>query len=150
MNRLFNPAQRRSVTTTLRDFEISLRRALLWLEGQHTNGILYHDALNLSDLQRARIRQTIEVALEEIDALCDLLRLNSEEQEAGSLIRSEMTIAWANLLDIQSKKLRRYGAVDPQVAEVLDPRVRNLSNLAIQLAKLFEDANASGETHEQY
>lgn len=91
------------------------------------------------------MRKAIEAALAEIASTSELLSLEREEWEAGGLIRSEMSVAWANLLDTQSKKLRGYGDVHPQLAEVLDPHVLLLSNLAIYLANLFDDADASGE-----
>lgn len=150
MKDLLNPGQRRSVTVTLRNFEISLRQALTWLDGKNENGILYRETLRLSAPKRAEMRRAIEAALAEIAATSELFALESDEQEAGGLIRSEMSVAWANLLDTRSKKLRGYGEVHPQLAKALDPHILNLSNLAMQLANLFDDADASGEQNEQY
>jgi len=148
MSNLLNPSQRRSVTVTLRNFEISLRQALAWLDGKNENGILYRETLSLPAPKRAEMRKTIETALAEIAATSELLSLEREEWDAGGLIRSEMSVAWANLLDTQSKKLRGYGDVQPQLANVLDPHVLLLSNLAIYMANLFDDADASGEQNE--
>lgn len=150
MSELLNPSQRRSVTITLREFEASLRRALEWLDGKNENGILYRETLRLSAPQRTEMRQAIEAALAEIATTSELLGLESAEQDAAGLIRGEMSVAWANLLDTRSKKLRGYGDVHPQLAKVLDPHILTLSNLAMQLANLFEDADASGEQNEQY
>lgn len=150
MNDLLNPSQRRSVTITLREFEASLRRALEWLDGKNQNGILYRETLTLSAPQRAEMRRTIEAALAEVAVTSELLSLESEEQDAAGLIRGEMSVAWANLLDTRSKKLRGYGEVHPQLAKVLDPHILNLSNLAMQLANLFDDADASGEKNEYH
>ena len=145
---LLNPSQRRSVTVTVRSFEICLRQALAWLDGKNENGILYRETLTLSAPKRAEMRKTIETALAEIAATSELFALEREEWDASGLIRSEMSVAWANLLDTQSKKLRGYGDVHPQLAYVLDPHVLLLSNLAIYMANLFDDAEASGEHYE--
>ena len=148
MDTYLNPSQRRSLTVTLRHFEISLRQALAWLDGKNENGILYRETLSLSEPKRAGMRRMVETALAEIALTSRLFDLKSEQQDAGGLIRSEMSIAWANLLDTQSKKLRGYGDVHPQLEAVLDPHVLQLSNLANQLANLFDDAQASGEHYE--
>jgi hypothetical protein len=142
---LLNPSQRRSVTVTLRGFENGLRQALGWLDGRSENGILYRGTLNLSTEKREAMRLEIASALEEIATLSRVLGLDREEEDARGLIRSEMSVAWANLLDTQSKKLRGYGDVDPQLADVLDPGIIHLSSIAIRLANLLDDAPASGE-----
>ena len=148
MNDLLNSSQRRSVTVTLRGFETSLRQALAVLNGKSENGILFHETFRLPAPKQAEMRQAIETALSEIAGTRDLFDLESEERDAGGLIRSEMSVAWANLLDIQSKKLRGYGNINPKLVDILDPHVIQLSNLANNLANLFDDAEASGDQYE--
>ena len=145
---LLHPSPRRSGTVSLRTFELRLRKALAWLDGKNENGILYRETLSLSVEKQAELRRMIETALVEIATISELLSLEREEWDAGGLIRSEMSVAWANLLDTQSKKLRGYGDVHPQLADILDPHVLLLSNLAINMANLFDDAQASGEQYE--
>lgn len=150
MSKLLNSNQRRSVTVTLRQFEIRLRQALALLDEKNESGILYRETLHLSDRQKAEMQQDIAKALNEIAALGQELALESSEQDAGGLIRSEMAISWTNLLDIRSKKLRGYGVVHPNLAEKLDPPIERLSKIALKLANHTKDAEASGENNEHH
>ena len=150
MRKLLNSNQRRSVSVTLRQFEIRLRQALALLDEKNESGILYRKTLNLSDRQKAEMQQDIAEALNEIAAISQELALESSEQDAGGLVRSEMAVSWTNLLDIRSKKLRGYGAVHPNLAEKLDPPIERLSKIALKLANHTEDAEASGENHEHH
>ena len=148
MNDLLNSNQRRSLTVTLRSFETSLRQTLAWLDGKSEEGILYRETLSLSAEKQVELRSTLGTALAEIATTSKMFELECEQRNAGDLIRSEMSVAWASLLDTQSKKLRGFGDVNPKLANVLDPHVLLLSNLAIYMANLFDDAKASGELYE--
>lgn len=150
MGRILNPYQRNALTVTLREFEASLRRALGYLDGCRVQGALVQETLRLSDRQQAEMRQDIAEALEQVAALSRELALESSEQDAAGLIRSEMSVAWANLLDVQSKKMRGYGAVHPSLAEKIDPPLARLAKIALKLANYSQEANHTGENHEQY
>ena len=50
-----------------------------------------------------------------------------------------MSADWANLCDTRADKLRRYGEVDPRLAELLDADVDALAQLALSLAALQRD-----------
>jgi hypothetical protein len=67
------------------------------------------------------------------------LELEKQEENPLSLIRSEMIISWANLLDSRPANLGRYGIVSAGLAESLDPAIINLADTALYLSKIFED-----------
>ncbi len=141
-----NEYQYRSLSITLLGLEQSLREAETWLQGRQVKGILYHRKLKLSPEKRAQAQQQIAAALDHIAELSRLFELSVEEDDPGGLIRGEMTVHWANLLDSQSRKLKRFGKVHPKAAELLDAQLLDLSKIAINLANLFnDDAPASGE-----
>jgi len=50
-----------------------------------------------------------------------------------------MSIAWANLIDSQALKLKRYGKVHPDAAKEIDPYFQRLAQAALELASLFEN-----------
>jgi hypothetical protein len=141
MKKIINPHQRLSVETTLRSFEASLHRALEWLDGKEVNGILLQEQVQFSKLQRAQIRKKIAQAFEEIAKTSQILALEKEERNPSALLRSEMYIAWANLLDNSATKLRRYGEVNPQLTKILDPQIMQLSQIAVDLANLFDNTD---------
>jgi hypothetical protein len=134
-----NSSQRTSLLITLLNFEKILRRVETLLDSAEANGILFRPRLNISKEKRAQAHQKISAALDQIYELSRLFALDTEEQDAARLIRSEMSVHWANLLDSRSGKLKRYGKVHPQLAENLDAYILSLSNIAISLATLFKE-----------
>ena len=133
---LLNPAQRSSLTIGLRAFEMHLRQADAWLQGGEERGILYRRSLDLSPEQRAAARAQIAAALAQIAVLAERFGLAAAEDELGATIASQMSVDWANLCDARSDKLRRYGEVDPRLADLLDVDLDRLAQLALSLAAL--------------
>jgi hypothetical protein len=137
-NDLLNSDQLRSVTIVLRMFEEDLRQMDTWLDERQADGILYSRQLHLTPRQRAEARNHIAAALGEITVLAEKLGLEPEVEDAAGLIRGQMSVAWANLIDSQTKKLKRYGKVHPEVAKEIDPYMQRLAHIALELSSLFE------------
>jgi hypothetical protein len=135
---LLNSEQFRSVEITLRMFEENLRLTSSWLDGEEENGILYHRKLNSPAERRKSARQRINAALHQISILARILELPTENKDATGLIRARLAESWANLIDRQSGKLKRYGDVDPRAETILDPIIQRLAELAKELEYLFE------------
>ena len=139
MNELLNPQQRSSLRFTLQSFEKNLREAQSWLDGAEEDGILYKAEVRISEERRRQVTQEITDALYQIGSLSASFELEKKEENPLSLIRSEMVISWANLLDSRSAKLGRYGDISAGLAEKLDPAINNLAETALYLSKIFED-----------
>jgi hypothetical protein len=138
VNDILNPDQRRSVAIVLQMFEESLRLADAWLQGAEANGILYRRKLNLPPAQRRAAQRRIAAALDQIAAIAQTLDLEPKVDDPAGLIRGKMSVCWANLIDTQSTKLKRFGEVDPRLESVLDPAVGQLAQLALELASVFD------------
>lgn len=139
MNELLNPQQRSSLRTTLLSFEKNLREAQSWLDGNEEDGILYKAKLHMSEEHRRQCARQIAEALGQIRSLSRSLELEKKEEDPLSLIRSEMVISWANLLDSRSAKLGRYGDISAGLAGKLDPAIGHLAETALYLSKIFEE-----------
>jgi len=139
MNELLNPQQRSSLRTTLLSFEKNLREAQSWLDGDEKDGILYKSKLHMSEEHRRQCTRQIAEALGQVRSLSRSFELEKKEEDPLSLIRSEMVISWANLLDSRPAKLGRYGDIPAGLAEKLDPAVSNLAESALYLSEIFED-----------
>lgn len=147
MSNTLNSDQLRSVVIVLRMFEESLRKAENWLNNSQAGGILYQSTLELSAERQTLVRQKIGQALEQIGRLAHELELQPEKINPAGLIRGEMSVCWANLVDSQSARLRRFGAVNPALAQTIDPTMQQLAQLALELATLFEtDSTERGIT----
>jgi hypothetical protein len=135
---LLNPDQLRSVTIVLRMFEEDLHQMGTWLDGRQADGILYRRQLHITPLQRAKASTYIADALDEITILAEKLGLEPEVEDGTGWIRGQMSEAWSNLIDSQTKKLKRYGEVHPEAAQEIDPHIQHLAQIAFKLASLFE------------
>jgi hypothetical protein len=148
MKDLLNPSQRSSLRGVLTSVEKSLRLAQSWLDGAQEDGILYKANVQIPADRRRRISQEIAGALNEIRELSVTFDLEKREENPLALIRSELVISWANLLDSHSAKMGRYGAVSSDLAEKLDAAVLNLADTALHLSRVFEDLLMKGmDTH---
>ena len=139
MSHLLNTAQHTSLAVVLRYFEQDLRQAEMWLQGQHTVGVLYQTSLRLSAERRAAMSARIAEALEGITRLAERFDLRSVDEPLENKIAAEMSISWANLIDTRSAKLGRYGSVDPRLQELLDPEIEHLAQLAFSIASLVKE-----------
>lgn len=144
MNDLLNDYQLNSLLTVLRIFEHNLHQADEWLQGKEESGILYQRQLRLPQGKRNSARRQIAKTLEQINDLAQKLNLPSEKQDPAGLIRGQLTVSWADLMDTRSLKLKRYGEVDPHLPEVLDPSINQLAQAAMALARIFDDNGNDG------
>lgn len=134
---LLNPYQKNSLRITLRMFEENLRNALEWLDGREEDGILYSRKLILSPDGREQARQYIKFALGVIEKLSHQFGLRKESSDAASMLRGELDVGWANLLDTRAKKLGRFGKVHPELLSVLDSDIQKLAEIAQQLSAII-------------
>lgn len=140
MKDLLNPYQKSSLRISLLMFEENLRRAQEWLDGREEKGILYHRKLELSDEKRRQAEHVIKTALGVIERLSEKFGLEAETQNAASMFQGEFSVNWANLIDTQSGKLRRYGKVHPELHDMLDTDIRTLAEIALQLSALLGES----------
>lgn len=139
MTELLNAAQHNSLVVTLRALEKDLRQADDWLQGNTQQGALYEQSLALSPDRRVVARALIRSVLDRIVNLVGRFGLAAADEDLGATIAAQMTMDWANLCDLRSDKLRRYGEVDPRLAELLDADVNALAHLTLSLSVLVRE-----------
>ena len=140
MKDLLNPSQKNSLRITLLGFEGTLRHAQEWLDGYEENGILYRRKLTLQEEKRKQVRQEIEAALDLIDKLSHAFNLETESHNAAAMMRGELTVNWADLLDTRAGKLARFGNVHPKLAGKLDTDIQSLAKIAMNLSLIFGES----------
>lgn len=131
---MLNPSQRNSLSITLRIFEENLRQADAWLQSEENAGILYRHSLRLSPESKGVARHVIEAALNEIAELAHEFGLKPVEKDLTATVIATMSTDWVHLCDAHSDTLVQYGAVDPRLAQTLDPRLDRLAEMALLLA----------------
>lgn len=146
MSRL-NTAQRNSVAITLRQLERALARAEALLGGP-AEGTLSRTVTPVTPERADDARRFIEEARREIAATAAAFGLPVEEQDGRREIAGLLALAWEGLEDARAAKLRRYGAVDPALADSLDPRVERLIALVLALERAVSDQHSASSNQE--
>ncbi len=121
-------------------FEENLHHAQEWLDGREEKGILYHRKLEMSEDKRRLAKHIIKTALGLIEKLSSKFGLEAESQNAASMFQGELTVSWANLIDSQAGKLRRYGRVHPELGGMLDADIQKLAMIALQLSAVLGES----------
>jgi hypothetical protein len=85
----------------------------------------------------------VAAVLDQIAALAQEIGLEPEVEDPAGLIRGELSVSWANLIDTQSRKLKRFGDVNPGLEGVLDPAIQRLAQAALELASLFDNYSST-------
>lgn len=132
---MLNPYQKSALAIQLRHLEQALLRARLWLRQAPEDGRLTRYQL-APEAARPRLEALIEQMLSEIGVLAERFELEPRVEDLGRLLNAEMSVAWSDLIDTRSPKLRRFGAVDPGLSDALDPHVDRLARWAGQLGQL--------------
>ena len=146
MSTLLNASQHTALAIALRFFEQDLRQAERWLQGEQNMGVLYRTSLQLPAERRAAVLARIANALQVINQLAERFELHPVEEPLTKKIAAALSIDWSNLLDTRSEKLARFGAVDPGLAELLDPDLQRLAELALAIASLMGEARPTGDS----
>ena len=141
MKDLLNDYQFNSLVVTLRSFEEHLRQAQEWLDGREESGILYQRHLRLSPQQQDAAREEIAKAFQLITDLVNNFGLQPVEENPLDLIRGNLSVSWANLIDTRSTGLGRYGDIDPGLIDVLDPSIERLAQAAIALTRILNPSS---------
>lgn len=128
-----NPNQQRAVAISLRLLEERLAE-IEDLVNRGAEGVLYRrPAAPLDRQQRARLDELIGEIRGSIAELAETLHLTREEQDPVGRIVALLNISWENLGEIDTRRLRAYGTVDPALRGTLDPAARRLADLVFAL-----------------
>jgi hypothetical protein len=133
---VLNAAQRAAITVGLRAFEMHLHDIERWLRGAQDAGVLFREHLDLSDEVRIQAEAQVAAALALVAELAQRFELERTPVDLGAKITGMMSVDWADLVDLQASKLRRYGAVASELSGLLDADVERLADTAKELARL--------------
>jgi hypothetical protein len=135
---ILTTSQKNHLRASLRMFEDALHLTDSILTRGNEKGIFYERTLDLDATQIATAKEKVGQALAALEALARECDLEVHHEDLNRTVIGHLSVCWADLIDANSKKLRDYGKVDPSVAAVLDPAVTNLSQLAMELSRIFK------------
>jgi len=126
---------KRGASTTLLLLDEALCQFEQWAEGREIVSVLYREQNDLSARQRRSILSEIAKMRKVLEELREALGLEAETEAVAHLIRSRCSVMWEYLVELEGKRLRRYGELLPGLAEYLDGRV---AELTVRLGRILD------------
>jgi hypothetical protein len=141
-------SQKRALTSSLYLFEKALRKAARLLSEKDVVGIFYSRKSRLSPIKRLFIQKKILQTLKELAHFANQLGVNSAEESIESEIMADMSICWENIEECRSKRLQKYGKLNPRAVQLIDPAINYFAHTAIELSDLVVN-NSQDDTIEK-
>gem|GEM_PF-7081341 len=135
---LLSTPQRRAVAVTLQLLDRRLTRFAALATTTNADSPLVHVRNTLSLEQRRRIVSECTAIREILAQLRDDLRLPVHTIDVGQRIGAGVATLSIALTDLESKRIHRFGVVEPEVASALDRLTHDL------LTRLERLTNAAG------
>jgi len=117
---------RRGISTSLGILDETLLSFEEWARGREARSVLYREQNALSPGQRDSLFAEITSLRQMLQELKDELCLEGRVQDAASDVWSRSAALRETLMELDSSHLRRYGAVPPEVARLMDAAVPRL------------------------
>ncbi len=119
-------AQKKSLGIALKMLEERLFMFRLLLKEDAYSGVMYHLKIDFSREQKKQLNAHFDRILKGIEHLKSKFNLSPVNETLNDQILSSTTYLWTVLEDEKSRKLKRYGRVDAQLAKELDPLLHEL------------------------
>ena len=131
-----NQSQQRAVAVALRQLEERLSR-IEDIIGRSESGVLFSrprprwssEEAELAAAMLARLRAAIA-------SVAETYGLPAEERDPGREIAGLMRVSWESLAEIDSRRLRSYGRVDPGLRTSLDPTLEQMMAVVAAIEEL--------------
>ena len=137
-----NEAQQRAVTVRLR----ALEQMMLDFERRvdaDEEGILLRVQTRVTQEQRLAFQSLFGQIRAEIRRVADEFQLETETQDGVRALWADASELWADLIDVEPAKLRRYGEVEPELQTTLGPHIAWLVALTSQVFSQADRALAA-------
>lgn len=131
---LLNESQRRSLSVTLRRVELAVWRLEERLAREPSPDLVLTRFTNApNEAQRAALLKLVIQVRSEVARIAEDYNLEEGEENFLRSVMGEFTLLWADLEDTRPQKLRRYGAVHPQIQDALGPPIQRLIHLMLAI-----------------
>ena len=135
---MLNPYQKGALKVDLRLLEATIRNVLRLIRETPGDGLLTHFR-RFPIGNRSRLEALLDAMSREVAAVVREFDLQPRDEEVEGRLRAEMAVAWSDLHEVLSKKLRGYGKVDPLLSTSLDPHLRRLIQLTMEVSHLVDE-----------
>lgn len=118
-----NENQHRGISVSLGLLDQALCEIKQWAEGREIISIMYREQNQLSLKQRTGILGLIKDIQSIISEIRDAMQLKDHVIQATRSICGHCSILWEQILELESRRLSRYGEVSSSLVDYLDPKV---------------------------
>ena len=130
---------RRGITVALRMLDEMLCTFEAWARGRRVRSVLYEERNDLSEAQRRRLLAEVAAVRETLREVKERLGLEGEVLYAGRDIWSRASAFREHLMELESRALRRYGEVPPELGRLMDDLVGGLLRRLDRIADIVTD-----------
>lgn len=132
---MLNAYQKNAIEVEMTLLEATLRDLKRLVREPPEDGLLTR-VLLIPDGHRARIEKAVDAMLEEVGLVVREFDLQPQDESIGRRIDAQMAGAWSDLHEVLSAKLRRYGDIDPHLSRKLDPHIKRMIRLTLEVGRL--------------
>ena len=136
---LLNPAQQNSIRIALRLLEERLFWIEVLLSQKGHDGILYRFESDLSDFQISQLQTVFRKIEDLITTFKETFNLSGEKEKLSQILSGSASYFWSIVADKKADKLKRYGAVSPDLSGELDPLVDHLIELLNEIRAILRN-----------
>lgn len=141
MSITLSESHNRGISVTLSLLDKALYEFAYWAEGHQVRSVLYEIQNELSPSQQENILAEIAEMRATLQDLRDELDLENQVRTVKKMILGSCGVLWASLLELEGKRLGRYGDVPPGLTEYLEPRVATLIQKVRKISDIVQDSS---------
>jgi len=135
---------RRMIGVTLGMLDTMLCQFEILIDGAEIHSALYRRICRLTPQQKRGIREQSSQIRLLLSQIRDELGLEPQQEDVATMIWSQASCFWQNLVELEGDGLRGYGAVSPQLQAYLTPRVQELNRRLQEIARLVSSRASTG------
>lgn len=143
MRELLNESQRRSLGTVLRRLEqAAWQMEVLLRQEEPPPLVLTHFAHPPTASQRVALLKVAAAIRAEVTHLASDFGMAPHVEDQVKTLQALFSLQWADLEDVQPRKLHRYGQLHPRLQETLAPRMQQLASYSLAIADMLSETYA--------
>jgi len=131
-----NENQRRSIASTLAILDETLCLFEEYISGREVCSVMYEERNRLAEAQKRCLAGEISRIRSVIAGIKEDLGLRPAREDAARKIWAHSTGSWEMVAELESKRLRAYGAVPPALASYLDPKVEQILRRLQEISRI--------------
>ncbi len=129
-------SHKNGIETTLGLLDETLLEFEAWAHGRENMSVLYQEINTLSEDQREKILIQVQKIRRVLVELRDDLDLRTRTGNVVKSVLGQCSALWVNLVELEIKRIRRYGEPPDGLAEYLDPKTAQLIDSVKEISRI--------------